>query len=175
MSRVLVSFLSVMGLLGVASATYADVAIRVPFVRVYVGDGVNVRAPFVNIWVPNSRPVYYVPSQPPVVMPPAREGAKPEQAPAPRPVDPNAPPAPVQETKPMTLTQFANAFEPRAGNYEVTVVNPVTGTPANVRFSLPEGSPRRVNVYARELEYYYGPRQYVRIQFDRDGAIVTSR
>jgi hypothetical protein len=55
------------------------------------------------------------------------------------------------------------------------MLNPVTGTPAKVRFSLPEGSPRRVSVYRNELEYYYGPRQYVRIQFDRDGAIVTSR
>jgi hypothetical protein len=44
-----------------------------------------------------------------------------------------------------------------------------------VRFSLPEGTPRRVVVRENEIEFRYGLRQFVRIQFDEDGALVTSR
>jgi hypothetical protein len=168
------SAVSVLGIFALVSSSYADVFVRVPFVRVYVGDGVHVRAPFVNIWVPSSRPAYYVPSSPAPVMPPAELAPPPRLLPGPNPAEPNAPP-PVEQPKALTLSQFADSFEARAGHYEITLINPVTGTPNAVRFSLPEGSPRRVSVYRNEVEFTYGPRQFVRIQFDRDGAQVISR
>src|SRR5437764_805710 len=56
--------------LGLVSATQAQVFIRAPFVRVGVGDGVYVRAPFVNLYVPPAGPVYYNPYGPVVVSPP---------------------------------------------------------------------------------------------------------
>jgi hypothetical protein len=120
----------------------------------------------------------------------------PVQLPAPTPVPvpdaPAAPPAPPAPPMPpaingtltpptapagraMTVEEFARSFQPKAGSYEVTVLNPITNTPNTVRFTLPEGTPRRVIVNRRNLEFVYGPRQFVRIEFDRDGAQVTAR
>jgi hypothetical protein len=89
----------------------------------------------------------------------------------------DAPPAPAPggQERVMTLEQFSKAFQPKAGNYEVTLLSPVTNQATTVRFSLPEGTPRRVHVSGNQLEFDYGPRQYVRIRFDRDGAEVISR
>ena len=50
-----------------------------------------------------------------------------------------------------------------------------TNQPTTVRFCLPEGTPRRVIVKRDSIEFVYGLRQWVRIEFDRDGATVTSR
>jgi hypothetical protein len=75
----------------------------------------------------------------------------------------------------LTIEQFAKSFQPKEGNYEVTLVNPVTNQPTTVRFTLPEGAPRRVNVSRNEIEFSYGLRRFVRIQFDRDGAEVVTR
>jgi hypothetical protein len=44
-----------------------------------------------------------------------------------------------------------------------------------VRFTLPEGTPTRVQLLPDGVEFTYGPRRFVRIQFDDDGAFVTSR
>ena len=55
----------------------------------------------------------------------------------------DAPPVPAQPERVMTLEQFAKAFQPKAGNYEVTLLNPVTRGATTVRFTLPEGTPRR--------------------------------
>src|SRR5437870_11700870 len=52
-----------------ASSASAQVFIRAPGVRVQVGPGVAVRAPFVSVWVPSSAPVYYYTS-PSYVVPP---------------------------------------------------------------------------------------------------------
>jgi hypothetical protein len=172
------------GWLGVVSTSDAQVFIRAPFVRVAVGDGVYVRAPFVNIRVgepypygPIYRPPLY--GQPPViVMPPAKNGF---QAPAPQPIPNGQPPikddapAPLQPATTLTLDAFAKSFQPKAGSYEVTVLSPVTKQPTTVRFTLPEGTPRRVHTNRDSIEFVYGLRQWVRIEFDKDGAIVTSR
>jgi hypothetical protein len=174
--------------LGFVSASQAQVFVRAPFVRVWVGDGVGVRAPFVNLYVPHSGPVYgpiygprviYVPppivvqSQPAVVqpMPPATE---PVPAPQPPPAS-NAPPQPIQPVQVLSLEAFAKSFQPKAGSYEVTLLNPVTNQPATVRFTLPEGTPRRVVVTRDSLEFIYSLRQWVRIEFERDSVRVTSR
>jgi hypothetical protein len=187
----------VVGWLGLVSACQAQVFIRAPFVRVGVGDGVYVRAPFVNLYVPSGGPAYgprvvYLP--PPIVvpqMPPASEAVP---LPQPRPIpipdpkapplpqsqpipipDPKAPPPPIQAAQVMTLDAFAKSFQPKAGSFETTIINPVTNQPTTVRFLLPEGSPRRVVVTRDSIEFIYRIGQWVRIDFDREGAKVTSR
>jgi hypothetical protein len=182
MKRTLILSAAVMAVwLGVVSVSQAQVYVRAPFVRVGVGDGVSVRAPFVNLYVPGDGPVYYRPfgprviyveQQPPVVVQP--------MPPAPQPFVPPKPqgevvPAPVQQGQVPTLDGFAKSFQPKAGSYEVTVVNPVTKQPANVRFTLPEGTPRRVVTTRDSIEFIYSLRQWVRIEFDTDGVKVTTR
>jgi hypothetical protein len=165
--------LTLTGILGWTSSSEAQVFVRAPFVRVFVGGpGVGVRAPFVNLWIPNINyppSVMYVPPPPPAgrVAPPLEEVPQnnAEIAPQPRPA----------QASPMTLDQFAKSFQARPGNYQVTLINPVTKTPTNVSFTLPEGSPRRVAVRRDQIVFNYGRLHFVRIDFDADGAIVTSR
>src|SRR5580700_4915812 len=127
--------LSLAGILGWTSSSQAQVFVRAPFVRVFVGGpGVGVRAPFVNLWIPNMNyppSVMYVPPPPGGLVAPPADVIPPnaELSPQPR-------PAPAS---PMTLDQFAKSFQPRAGTYQVTLINPVNRTPANVSFTLPEG------------------------------------
>ena len=169
----------------------AQLVIRAPFVRVEVGDGVHVRAPFVNLFVPNSPRVVVMPAaeQPPAFVPPQPEqlSEPAKKTPAIKPAPPvpplpkaelkndDAPPAPLGLQKVLTPDQFVGSFQPKAGNYEVTMLNPVSNQATTVRFTLPEGTPRRVRVSGNQIEFDYGPRQYVRIRFDRDGAEVISR
>jgi hypothetical protein len=176
------------GWLGLDSVSQAQVFIRAPLVRVWVGDGVGVRAPFVNVYVPPSGPVYgprviYMPApvvvqgQPAVVQPaPPASDTVPVPAPKPLPPSPsNAPPQPIQPVQVQSIDAFAKSFQPKAGSYEVTLLNPVTNQPTTVRFTLPEGTPRRVIITRDSLEFIYGLRQWVRIEFERDGVRVTSR
>jgi hypothetical protein len=182
MKRTLILGVAVVTLLGMVSASQAQVFIRAPFVRVAVGDGVAVRAPFVNLYIPPSGPVYYAPFGPRVIyMPPPpvvvqSQAPASEAVPAPKtPIVDTAPPAPAQPAQVTTLDSFAKSFQPKAGSYEVTLLNPVTKQPTAVRFLLPEGTPRRVHVTRDSIEFVYRIGQWVRIEFDREGAIVTSR
>ena len=169
-----------------ASVASADVEVRVPFVRVQVGGGVRVRAPFVNLYFPGTPPpVVVMPSAEtaPATAPPQAEAltVPPKKTPANKPllkeeVKPDeAPPARAGLPPVLTPEQFTKSFQPKAGNYEVTMLNPVSNQATTVRFALPEGTPRRVNVSRNQIEFDYGPRQYVRIRFDREGAEVISR
>jgi hypothetical protein len=178
--------------LAMASAAEAQVFVRAPFVRVQVGGGVFVRAPFVNLWVPPG-PAYYagpgVYVGPPVYVAPTPRVVESFEPPQPQPLPPqqpvpqqqpvpnndNGPPQPARAVKVPTLEQFASSFQPKGGNYEVSIVNPVTNQPTPVRFSLPDGNPRRVHVRRNEIEFDYGIRHFVRIEFDNEGAMVTSR
>lgn len=83
-------------------------------------------------------------------------------------------PAPQQAVQAMTIEDFARTFQPKAGQYEVTLLNPLTREPNVVRFTLPTGTPR-VDVFRRDIEFRYPGRTFVRIEFDRDGAQVISR
>jgi hypothetical protein len=83
-------------------------------------------------------------------------------------------PAPQQAVQAMTIEDFARTFQPKAGQYEVTLINPLTREPNQVRFTLPDGTPR-VSVFRRDIEFRYPGRGFVRIEFDRDGAQVISR
>jgi len=179
-------------ILATAATASAQVFVRAPFVRVQVGGpGVYVRAPFVNLFVPGGPPpVYVVPESvaaPPLFVPP-QPAPRIEPIPLPKatlpalkPLPPleappdQAPPKPATPERVLTIEQFAKSFQPKEGNYEVTLINPVTNQPATVRFTLPEGTPRRVNVSRNEIEFSYGLRRFVRIQFDRDGAEVVTR
>lgn len=161
---------------GYSVPAQAQVRVRAPFVEVDVNGGVRIRAPFVNLWIPSSRVV--VPPQPAAV---------------PAPVDPVAVPVPanpnpgVAETRSdellaprnvkgaLTTKEFASVFKAREGIHEVTMMNPFTKAPTNVRFALPAGTPERVSVEEGRIEFIYGPRHFVRIEFDDAGAFVTSR
>ena len=209
MKKSICSLAALAATLALAAPAWADVVIRVPFVRVQVGDGVYVRAPFVNLFVPSGPRVIMVPQaeQPPpprqlpqqpeiipeplnktpsVQPPPQPKPKKVETAPQPRtkkdepppppkPKDDEAGPAPLGLPQVLTPDQFVKNFQPKAGNYEVTILNPVSNQATTVRFTLPEGRPRRVRVSGNQIEFDYGPRQYVRIRFDNDGAEVLSR
>lgn len=174
---------------GLISTSQAQVFIRAPFVRVAVGDGVAVRAPFVNVWVPGDGPnpippygprVIYMPP-PIVVQPQPGQPVQPQPfvPPAPQPIKPefkdDAPPAPVQPAEAPTLQAFAKSFQAKAGSYELSLQNPVTKQPTTVRFMLPDGTPKRVDVRQNSIEFFYRLGHWVRIEFDRDGAQVTSR
>ncbi len=177
--------------LGLASTAEAQVFVRAPFVRVQVGGGVYVRAPFVNLWIPPA-PVYvgppvtygppmsYLPPMPRVVESPPPQNPEPEAPqptpqPAPKAGNDDSPPQPLQAAKAPTLEQFAGSFQAKAGSYAVSIVNPVTNQSTEVRFTLPEGAPRRVHLRRNEIEFDYGFRHFVRIEFDQEGAMVTSR
>lgn len=163
-----------MGFFGLASIGSAQVFIRAPFVRVGVGDGVYIRAPFVNLYVPDGSyygPVYgpRIVTAPPVIVAPAQpvvEGPPPPIVVNPAPVPPGQVP---------TLDAFAKSFQPKGGPHEVTILNPLTNQPTTVRFTLPEGTPRRVIVDRRSVEWVYTLRTRVLIEFDRGGASVTAR
>jgi hypothetical protein len=88
-----------------------------------------------------------IPAQDPVP-PPSIE------LPAPRPV----------ELRPMTLCEFAACFQATPGCHEALLINPVTGCPVLVKFTLPCGCPK-VRVHRREIAFAYGRHAVVRIKF----------
>jgi len=161
-----------LSIFGLASISSAQVYVRAPFVRVGVGDGVYVRAPFVNLYVPDGPvygprvvvvpPVVVVPQPPPVVVV--------EQQPKPVIVNP----VPVPQGIP-TLDAFAKSFQAKGGTHEATILNPLTNQPTTVRFTLPEGTPRRVIVDRDSIEWVYTLRTRVLVEFDRGGAMVIAR
>lgn len=185
---------------GSAGALQAQVWVRAPFVRVGVGPGVYVRAPFVNLYVPTGDryyyggygvpygPVpYYVPADPrfapPIEGPPMyvapvpktieRPPALPPKKTLPKPTVEEPPPR--TEAGTLTVDEFVKGFKPRGGSFEIDLLNPVTKKPTTVRFTLPDGLPKSVEYRGTTVEFRYGPMSFVRIDFDKDGAIVTSR
>jgi hypothetical protein len=172
------------------------VYVRAPFVNLYIpSTGQVVYDPYAP-----PPPNYAVPPQPASppagsqLLPPPRPVSNPQPLPTPQPVpapavqdpnapppplpavkDPNAPPQPAVATAAPTIESFAKSFQAKAGSYEVTMLNPVTKQPTAVRFTLPDGTPRRVLVGRNQIEFVYGLRQFVRIEFDRDGVTVVSR
>jgi outer membrane biosynthesis protein TonB len=166
--------------------------VRAPFVNLWVPPGPGYYGP--RYYAP---PVMFAPPAPTVVQSPPPQTIEPQQqqpipqpqttpqqqpVPQPQPVPqqplPNndaTPPQPSKAVAVPTLEQFAGTFQPKGGNYEVTIMSPVTNQATPVRFSLPEGNPRRVHVRRNEIEFDYGIRHFVRIEFDNEGAMVTSR
>jgi hypothetical protein len=91
----------------------------------------------------------------------------------------NPPPVPKQEivvpgpavvpaptaVRPMTLAEFAEAFKPAPGTYEVVLLHPDTCCPVKVCFTLPCGCPKKVRVFKRTLTFVYDGYEKVRIHF----------
>jgi hypothetical protein len=74
----------------------------------------------------------------------------------------------------MTPTEFVTSFRPKPGTYEVELLHPGTGKPVKVAFTLPEGTPRKVRLKRRAIDFDYG-RQTVSIRFLIGGRVrVTS-
>lgn len=67
------------------------------------------------------------------------------------------------EIIPVTLCDFARAFKPQCGSYEVLFMHPVKCCPVNVCFDLPPGCPI-VRVGKRSITFDYG-KCCVTIQF----------
>lgn len=184
--------------LAIAETAQAQIVIQRPFGRVIFGGGAGIQ-----IIGPRGNVIRLHPGMAPVVMPQAPSSAKPaakpaedeqEELPAPRPVSEknaksaklvpvknapakDAPPEPTAKTEgpAMSLKDFADKFQPKKGTFNLDIVSPVTKQPTPVRFTLPEGTPKRVQLLPDGIEFIYGPRRFVRIQFDNDGAFVTSR
>ena len=156
------------GLVGLTGSSRAEFFLRVPFVTVRIDRGSGV----------------FVGAGPAVVQVPGRPGVMaPAPAPAPAdikepvPADPGDPALPPPRTlpsatvvKPMTVEQFVEVFQPKAGRYEVLLVHPKSGQPIKVCFDLPPGAPRKVRWTRHVLEFDYG-RDSVRIRFYHNGEV----
>jgi hypothetical protein len=178
---------------------YGGTYVRAPFVRIFtggpppvyygtppvglppygpmMGPGIQITPPFVSP-APSQSIAPNVPS-PPSPLPSTQE---PPQDDRPKPAPENlppanvvVPPAPTTSANVLSFDQFVKSFQPKAGSYEIAVLNPLTKQPTTVRFALPPGTPERVLAGQSFLEYRYAGRQFVRIEFDRDGATVISR
>lgn len=154
------AFLLSLAILAVWSPpTRAEVYIRVPFVTIRVGRPAPVAPP---VGVPLPPPT--APSAP--VAP---------GTPPPVPVEP-LPPSPVPAVVPApisrapTLSEFAASFRPVPGRFEVVMEHPVTHLPVQVCFTLPPGTPRRVRVHRREIEFVYAHCR-VEIRFLHNGTV----
>lgn len=176
MVRYTLPLIGLAGLFLSVTGAQAQVSIRAPFVRVDVGPpggGVNVRAPFVNVNVPPKyapppvvvypvqqvQPAPYVPQfqpqVPPVVQPQPGQ-FQPMEIPPPNVLPGTSPGSVLLKTKPMTHYEFAKAFVPTGGRYEVDLVHPgCCENVVHVCFNLPPGCPR-VHVGNRYIEYDYG-------------------
>src|SRR5262245_28436384 len=155
--------LSVVVLLGVCSAAWADIVIQTGPVTVRVGNGVGVRVGHAVDVEVRPRPRMLVPTMPTVPTSPSVEpppGVQLEIAPP-------APPVPLPGNgttrtvgQPMTIYDFAGCFKPTPGTHEVVLMHPYSGCPVRVSFCLPEGCPR-VTVKGslrRCIEFNYGKR-----------------
>ncbi len=157
---------TLLALTAVAAPARAGVIVDTPWFRIRVGRPAPARVVVQTPWAavavgaaPAPRPVA-VPEVPAV---PAYEPGAPPPVPLPIPVERSPGRAP-------TLGEFAAAFRPKGGRYEVAVEHPATGRPVRVRFALPEGTPRRVSVARRGLDFDYGRKQ-VSIRFLRGGQV----
>jgi len=150
--HLIVGLTALMGLLGLAPASRADVYIHVPFVTVRVGD----RPGMVYVKPPVIGPI--IVGQPVDVLPPPRPAVI--EVPGPQPAVVRVP----------TMDEFAASFKPAPGKYEVMIVHPLSGEPVKVAFTLPEGTPKRVTVRLREIDFEYA-RSEVSIRFIRNGMV----
>lgn len=75
-------------------------------------------------------------------------------------------PAPIihDEIIPITICDFARAFKPQCGSYEVVFLHPVKCCPVTVCFDLPNGCPT-VRVGKRSIVFDYGKCGCVTINF----------
>lgn len=131
--------------------------------------GVDVQVgPFAGVHV---RPAPYVPTGGVPVLPPPAP-LPPQPVPDGLPVLP--PPQPLVVTPAVpTMEQFAATFKPCPGTYEAFIIHPKSGEPVKVTFSLPEGTPCKVKVKRREIDFDYG-KHSVSIRFRINGSVSVS-
>jgi hypothetical protein len=98
-----------------------------------------------------------------LLLPLAAFGDAQQQLPPPTPV-------PTAAHRALTHQDFAAAFQPAEGRYEVELLHPKTCCPVNVCFCLPCGCPRKVHVHKYSLTYDYG-RERVTIRFKLNGDV----
>ena len=152
MRRTLCGSLLILGsLLTATGPSRAEVVIRAPYVNLALGQpappgspGICVHVPFFDLRIARGGV--------PVAMPPATANSAPEQLPAPK-TAPAAVPAPMRA---MTVTEFANSFQPAPGTYEVVLIHPRSGCAVPVCFTLPQGCCKKVCVRRHELAFDYG-------------------
>jgi hypothetical protein len=150
----------------------AEVFIRVPFFSFAVGPRPCAAVPAVSVFLPPWLELQVRPGMrrrarvQPVSQPPAREEIPPQY-------DEVQPPPPEPSTRVArvpTVAEFATSFKPLPGAYEAVLIHPVSRAPVKVRFTLPDGPPRKVRVRRRELVFDYG-RHRVKVRFIRDGSV----
>lgn len=100
------------------------------------------------------------------VAPPPPSGA----LPAPQAL-PELPPSAVVPVQPLTVKEFASAFKPLPGTYEVMLIHPKTCCPVKVCFTLPPGCIRKVRVNGHKLEFVYKCQRDVVIRFLCNGKV----
>jgi hypothetical protein len=171
--------------------------VRAPFVRYYSGPQIFIApAPIVVVspGITIGPNITVAPQAVPQAVPQAAAQEPPLAVPVPVPAMPRAvkqlgpdglpPPAfgaakdpafvPPPPAKELTLEKFARSFQAKEGSYEVVLTNPVSKMPTAVRFALPAGIPD-VAVGPTSITYRYVGRSMVKIDFDAEGATVTSR
>jgi hypothetical protein len=89
----------------------------------------------------------------------------------PVPPTPLPPPSPAV-VRPIPHREFAAAFQPAPGNYEVVFLHPGSKCAVPVAFTLPPGCPK-VKVYPREIVYDYGKYE-VEIRFKICGKVAVT-
>jgi hypothetical protein len=132
------------------------------------GPGLLCRLPLLVRCAPVAPPV--VVTRPVLVAPAPAVQAPPALPPAPI----VSVPAPLLPAAPAPLThqQFAQAFKPLPGRYEVSLIHPGSKCPVAVCFTLPEGCPRII-VHRRDLIFDYG-RHEVHIRFQIGGRVKVT-
>jgi len=156
------AFLATLTILAAAAPARSDFVIRAPYVTVRVGHPTAVQ---VTLPLPSARP-QPAPAPPVQVEPPPG---------VPLEIAPPAPTVPLPGTPapslghPPTLREFAATFHPAGGNYQVTLLHPVTGKPVTVSFALPPGAPK-VKVHRQQIAFRYR-RQSVVVRFQANGSV----
>jgi hypothetical protein len=170
MCRTLSAVLPALIIVGLGAAPGgAEVIVRVPFFAVVAGTPGCVPVvqvgvpPFVDVQVRRAARVVPRRSAPvltrPVVLSDPPHGVQP---PPPQPVLP--------AVQAVTVAEFARTFQPAPGTYEVYLIHPGTKRPVKVVFTLPEGSPKKVKVWPRQLVFDYG-KHWVKIRFALRGKV----
>jgi hypothetical protein len=71
----------------------------------------------------------------------------------------------------LTHREFAAAFRPLPGNYEVMLLHPYTRRPVKVCFTLPPGRIKEVDADPSEIRFDYGDWE-LEVHFKRDGRVT---
>jgi hypothetical protein len=103
---------------------------------------------------------------PPVIIPPS---GPPVLPPSP------FPPGPPVVERLMTIDELARCFVPLPGTHTVTLLNPVTGCPSTVSFTLPDCPLRSVSCGRRSVTFDYGRHEVMILFRIRGRADVLSR